>query len=217
MVLNKLKLVLASKSPRRKELLSHLNITFEIDSCDIDEISSHTNPKLFCEDIAEQKGKAVFKKQLEQAKKNNRMERLFVISSDTIVFLDGVIYGKPHDKEDAKKILKQLSDKTHTVFTAVSFIFNDPVSNELRTHLFSEETNVTFAQITDDLMEEYLATGDSLDKAGAYGIQGPSLTFISSLQGSYSNVVGFPLNRVVEELKLVLNTQDNECLKHYFN
>ncbi|MCK6594488.1 MAG: Maf family protein, partial [Bacteriovoracaceae bacterium] len=112
MVLNKLKLVLASKSPRRKELLGYLNIPFEIDSCDIDEISSHDDPKLYCEDIAEQKGRAVFYKRIKESSAKN----IFVISSDTIVFLEGKIYGKPKDKDDARKILLELSGKTHTVF-----------------------------------------------------------------------------------------------------
>lgn len=216
MELNKLKLILASKSPRRKELLGYINIPFDIDSCDVEEVSEHTHPKLFCEDIAAQKGRAVFQKRVRELQKLNNDKNLFVISSDTIVFLDGVIYGKPKDREDARKILSELSDKTHTVFTAVSFFFHDPVTKEVRSHSFSEETRVTFARITHDLMEEYLATGDSLDKAGAYGIQGPSLTFISSLEGSYSNVVGFPLNRVVDEMKMVLSLDDDESLKSLF-
>ncbi len=215
MELNKLHLILASQSPRRKELLSYLNITFEIDTCDIEEISAYVEPKLYCEDIAEQKGKAVFQKRIDSLKGQGIRPNLFVISSDTIVFLDGVIYGKPKNKEDARNILKELSGKTHTVYTAVSFLFNDPYTNEIKKHLFSEETKVTFSNISADLLEDYLATHDSLDKAGAYGIQGPSLTFISSLQGSYSNVVGFPLNRVVDEMKIVLNTADD--LKNIFN
>lgn len=211
MASNKLKLILASKSPRRKELLGYINIPFEIDSCDVEEVSDHTHPRNFCEDISAQKGRAVFQKRVREANKN-----IFVISSDTIVFLNGVIYGKPKDRDDAKRILKELSNKTHTVFTAVSFFFHDPTTKEVRSHSFSEETEVTFAEITNDLMEEYLNTGDSLDKAGAYGIQGPSLTFITSLNGSYSNVVGFPLNRVVEEMKTVLAIDDNESLKSQF-
>lgn len=216
MASNKLKLILASKSPRRKELLGYVNIPFEIDSCDVEEVSSHVHPKLFCEDIAAQKGRAVFQKRVRELQKTNQEKNIFVISSDTIVFLDGVIYGKPKDRLDAKKILTDLSDKTHTVFTAVSFFFHDPVTQEVRSHSFSEETEVTFAEITNDLMEEYLNTGDSLDKAGAYGIQGPSLTFISSLRGSYSNVVGFPLNRVVEEMKTVLSLEEHASLKSCF-
>lgn len=212
MASNKLKLILASKSPRRKELLGYLNIPFEIDSCDIDEVSSHDDPKLYCEDIAEQKGRAVLYKKIQESAAKN----FFVISSDTIVFLEGKIYGKPTDKEDAKRILLELSGKTHTVFTAVTFFFHDPETGAVRTHSFSEETEVTFATITKDLLVEYIQTGDSLDKAGAYGIQGPSLTFISDLKGSYSNVVGFPLNRVVDEMKLVLGGSDDESLKTFF-
>lgn len=219
MELNKLQLILASKSPRRKELLGYLNIPFQIDASDIEEISNHTDPKLFCEDIAAQKGRTLFQQKIRNSHKAGNSDEainIFVISSDTIVFLDGIIYGKPKNREDAKRILLELSGKTHTVFTAVSFFFHDPKSREVRAHSFSESTEVTFQEISLDLLEAYLDTGDSLDKAGAYGIQGPSLTFISSLVGSYSNVVGFPLNRVVEEMRTVLFLEDNETLRSRF-
>jgi predicted house-cleaning NTP pyrophosphatase (Maf/HAM1 superfamily) len=90
------------------------------------------------------------------------------------------------------------------VVTGVSFLFLDPTTKKVREHLFFDSTEVTFNEITTDLMDAYIATGDSLDKAGAYGIQGPSLTFISRVNGSYSNVVGFPLDKIVSELKIIL-------------
>ena len=90
------------------------------------------------------------------------------------------------------------------MITGVSFLFTDSDSGKLREHLFYDSTEVTFNEITKDLMEHYIATGDSLDKAGAYGIQGPSLTFISKINGSYSNVVGFPLDKIVNELTIIL-------------
>lgn len=191
----KYKLVLGSQSPRRKELLSWLNIPFEIVTANLDEVSNEEDVEEVAMDIAYQKGKAVFDK--------INSENVFVISSDTIVVLDGKIYGKPSDREDAKRILLELSGRTHQVITGVTFLFRDE-NIKIREHRFYDSTEVTFNEITPNLMENYLNTNDSLDKAGAYGIQGPSLTFISKVNGSYSNVVGFPLDKVISELEIVL-------------
>lgn len=193
----KFSLVLGSQSPRRKELLSWLNIPFKIITADLAEISNETVSSMIAMDIASQKAHAV----LTQA---SGVLNPFIISSDTIVVLDEKLYGKPKDKEDARNILSELSDKTHKVITGVSFLFFDQNTKKMREHLFYDLTEVTFNEITKDLMDSYIATGDSLDKAGAYGIQGPSLTFISKVNGSYSNVVGFPLDKVVGELAIIL-------------
>ncbi len=190
-------LVLGSQSPRRKELLSWLNTPFKIVTADLDEVSTASEPTDVAIDIASQKAHAVLDK-------TNDLSNPFIISSDTIVVLDGKIYGKPRDREEARVILSELSDRTHQVVTGVSFLFKDISTGKIKEHRFFDSTEVTFNEITGDLMEAYLATGDSLDKAGAYGIQGPSLTFISKVNGSYSNVVGFPLDKVVSELTIVL-------------
>lgn len=202
MALNKFELVLGSQSPRRKELLSWMNIPFKIVTADLDEISNEVDPIEVAMDIAHQKGRAVFEK-------IDHTKNPFVISSDTIVVLENKIYGKPVDVVDARKILNELSDKTHYVITGVSFIFHDE-NNKVREHKFYDQTDVTFNAIDSLLMENYLATGDSLDKAGAYGIQGPSLTFISKVNGSYSNVVGFPLDKVISELEIILGSNWRE-------
>lgn len=193
----KYNLVLGSQSPRRKELLSWLNVPFVIETAGLDEISNEDSPHEIALDLASQKAHAVFK---------NRSDHdfSFVISSDTIVVLDEKIYNKPKDSDEARRILLELSNRTHQVITGVSFLFKDLVTGKPREHLFYETTEVTFNEITADLMNLYIATGDSLDKAGAYGIQGPSLTFISKVNGSYSNVVGFPLDKVLSELIIVL-------------
>jgi septum formation protein len=193
----KFSLVLGSQSPRRKELLSWLNIPFKIITADLAEISNETVSEKIAMDIASQKAHAV----LAQA---NSVQNPFIISSDTIVVLEEKLYGKPKDKDDARVILSELSDKTHKVVTGVSFLFKDNSTQKMREHLFYDSTEVTFNEITKDLMDSYIATGDSLDKAGAYGIQGPSLTFITKVNGSYSNVVGFPLDKVVSELSIIL-------------
>lgn len=194
---NKFSLVLGSQSPRRKELLSWLNIPFKIMTADLAEESQQESSDKIAMDIASQKAHAVFA----QA---SGIENPFIISSDTIVVLNNKLYGKPKDRDDARKILNELSDKTHQVITGVSFLFIDQSTNKLREHLFYDQTEVTFNKISKDLMDHYISTGDSLDKAGAYGIQGPGLTFISKVNGSYSNVVGFPLDKTISEFGIIL-------------
>tara|TARA_R110000868_G_scaffold117600_7_gene312283 strand:+ start:14118 stop:14738 length:621 start_codon:yes stop_codon:yes gene_type:complete len=187
------KLILGSQSPRRKELLSYLGLPFEIHTADLEEISKHIDPVEVVKDLALQKGKAVLDSV--RSKYDGEISPV-VISSDTIVCLGETIYNKPVDRADAKRILQELSGKSHIVRTAVAF------SSTIKLPFaFVVETKVTFDQISPELLEIYLDTGDSLDKAGAYGIQGPSLSFISKVEGSYSAVVGFPLSDVVSRLK----------------
>jgi septum formation protein len=195
---SKIKFILASASPRRKELIGHLGIPFEIRTKNILEESPSEDPVQFCSDIAADKGRAV----LEDLKSS--VEELFVVSADTIVCLNDKIFGKPQDVTQARRFLLELAGKTHSVFTAVSVIHWSPKSEQ--TFFFVEESKVSFNPIPDVLMEKYLATGDSLDKAGAYGIQGPSLTFISKVEGCYANVVGFPLSRFVVESEKYFKT-----------
>jgi septum formation protein len=181
-----MKLILASASPRRKELLGHLKLPFTIETKNVPEESDHLDPVKFSEEIAVSKGQAVFE---------DHAEDCLVVSADTIVVLDGRIYGKPGNESEARRYLSDLSGRTHSVYTAVSLLWRK--SGTEQQHSFVEESKVTFNPIGTELMDRYLATGDSLDKAGAYGIQGPSLTFISRVEGDYANVVGFPLSRFV--------------------
>lgn len=190
---NKIKLILASGSPRRKELLGHLKLPFEIIIKNIPEETHYTDPVNFCRHISEMKGEAVFREQTQNC---------LVISADTIVSLGSKIYGKPRDAEEARVFLNELAGKTHSVFTAVTM--NLSIDGNDTTHSFVEESNVSFNPISVELMDRYIATGDSLDKAGAYGIQGASLTFISKVDGDYANVVGFPLSRFVTECQALL-------------
>lgn len=207
MVKNKLNLILASASPRRKELLGHLKIPFKIITQNIAENSDSLDPVEFSLEIASEKGRVVF----EDLIKKNPLDGYFVISADTIVCLKGKIFGKPQDKNQARDFLKELSGQTHSVFTAVVIHFS--YQGERDTLSFVEESKVTFNEISEILMDRYIETGDSLDKAGAYGIQGPSLTFISKVEGDYANVVGFPLSRFVKETEQFLkNKFPNEAL-----
>lgn len=189
----KIKLILASASPRRKELLAHLKVPFEIIALNPAEESLATDPVQFAREIAEIKGKVVLEKLIAERGE----ESFFIVSADTIVYKNGKIFGKPKDRLEARKFLTDLSGETHSVFTVVSL--NLYYENKKYSKSFAEESLVTFNSIPDYLMDKYLDTEDSLDKAGAYGIQGPSLTFISRIEGDYANVVGFPLSRFVIE------------------
>lgn len=194
----KIKFILASASPRRKELIGHLKVPFEIVTLNVPEESSETDPVKFSLEIAKIKGEKVF----EKLKSEHPASSYFVVSSDTIVCFENKIYGKPRDRIEAREFLKELGGNTHSVFTAVAVKFiHQGVEDEFS---FVEESLVTFNAISEALMERYLDTGDSLDKAGAYGIQGPSLTFISKVEGDYANVVGFPLSRFVTECEAFL-------------
>lgn len=182
----KYELVLGSQSPRRKELISWLDIPFQIVTSDVEEVSNKTTPQDFCEDIARLKGDDVW------SKVNNKSA--LVVSSDTIVCIESEILGKPKNKDDARKMLLKLSGSKHKVITSVYLKTN------YKTHTFSVISEVTFDKIDPQTLEHYIASNESLDKAGAYGIQGKGLVFISHLEGSYSNVVGFPLSHFVDEL-----------------
>lgn len=195
----KLKLILASGSPRRRELLGHLGVPFEILALNVPEDCDASDPLAFSAELSVRKGKAV----TEKLRQDRSSENFYIISADTIVSSGSKIYNKPADRDEARSFLSELSGRTHSVFTAVSL--NLLLKGEMSTHTFVDESKVSFDEITPDIMERYLDTGDSLDKAGAYGIQGPSLTFISRVDGSYSNVVGFPLSRFVRESRKFLS------------
>lgn len=196
---SKLEFILASSSPRRKELVGHLKIPFQILTMNMPEESSSDDPVTYSLDIAKLKGKAVFDKLVSEGKKS-----LFVVSADTIVCLGSKIYGKPSGRDEARQFLSELAGKSHSVFTAVAVHFlHNGKSDQFS---FADESRVTFNPIPPYLMEKYLDTGDSLDKAGAYGIQGPSLTFISKVDGDYANVVGFPLSRFINESEKFLKS-----------
>ncbi len=208
---SKLKLILASASPRRRELLGHLKVPFEVLSLNVPEESSATDPAVFSLEIAQAKGAAVFDQCRISA------DGLFVVSADTIVTLGTRIYGKPKDRDEARRFLLELEGKTHSVFTAVAVRYAH--GGKVDGFSFVEESRVTFDKIPSPLLERYLDTGDSLDKAGAYGIQGPSLTFISRVEGDYANVVGFPLSRFVRETAsfLALKHPDEKIWHNLFS
>lgn len=174
-------LVLASTSPRRRELLGLLGLPFEVIGSGYDE--SQINPAAFAPPdyvAALARGKA--------AEVAGRLDAgTLVIGADTTVVLDGAFLNKPADAADAKRMLRSLSGRTHEVYTGLCLIHGPKVRTDFAA------TEVTFDTLTDSVLDAYVATGEPLDKAGAYGIQGKALSFIPGIRGDYFNVVGLPL------------------------
>ena len=178
--------VLASQSPRRRELLSMLGLTFEIITADIDETM---DPSLTVEEAVRQ---VCFRKaEAVGAKCPGKL----IVSADTIVVVDGKVLGKPHSEDEAFSMLESLSGRSHTVMTAFC-LYRD---GEAETHV--EKTELRFKTLSKEEILAYIATGSPMDKAGAYGIQDGAAVFVESLQGDYYNVVGLPLCALVKCLR----------------
>ena len=193
-----MKFILASSSPRRRELLLRLQTPFDIILPDVDEsiIPPEGSPETYCTALAELKANDI-----SQHYPNN-----LVIGSDTIVVLDSNIVGKPEDKAMAKNMLETLSGKTHHVYTGVCLKWADKNIH----HLFAEITMVTFRELSEADINHYIESCPPYDKAGSYGIQDWSAVFVKEIKGCYDNVVGFPISRFYEELKkLGINLLDS--------
>lgn len=178
-------IILASKSPRRKELLSFITTDFTVKSADVDE----TLPQGITPDKAVE---YLSKIKAEPLKNENDI----VIGADTVVALDGKILGKPRDEADAFATLRMLSGREHSVFTGVSVIKGEKIET------FSVQTKVKMFELTDKEIEEYIATAEPFDKAGSYGIQGKGSLLVEKIDGDYFNVVGLPISRLNRVLKL---------------
>ncbi|MFB6467985.1 Maf family protein [Cytobacillus sp. Hz8] len=178
-------LILASSSPRRKELLENLQISFRVSSSDVDEsYDPHLKPQEVVMELASRKAGHVAKQNPEA----------YVIGSDTVVVIDEEILGKPKDRDEAFQMLSRLSGNTHSVYTGVA------IAKENEIHQFFEKTDVVFWELTDDEIDSYLNTGEPFDKAGAYGIQGFGSILVKGIVGDYFSVVGLPISRTVREL-----------------
>jgi len=184
-----MKIILASNSPRRKELLEQVGIEFEVMSSDVDEITDKTAPADVVMDLSRIKAEAIAR--------NNK--GVVVLAADTVVAYNGQILGKPKGEADAFKMLKLLSGKAHQVFTGVTIVDEAGESNS-----FFESTDVLMYENSDELIKKYIATGEPMDKAGAYGIQGKGAVLVKEIKGDYNNVVGLPLSRVCKELNFEL-------------
>ncbi len=192
-------IILASKSPRRKELLERAGYVFDIVPSEMKEIITKKIPhEVVCE-LSHQKAQEVFNRQEKLSD-----EKCLVIGADTIVAIDKLILGKPNDEKAAFDMLYKLQGRTHEVFTGVTLVYGN--CGKVLTHTFYEGTRVTFYPMTDEEIKAYIATGDPLDKAGAYGIQGPCGIYIKKIEGDYNNVVGLPIARLYQELKSFMSS-----------
>lgn len=179
-------LVLASASPRRQELLRNAGIAFTVEASDVPERRRpRESPLAFAKRLAREKASGVFA----------RRPQDFVLGADTIVVVGREILGKPRDSADARRMLRRLSGRTHSVITAVCLL-----GPELE-DVGAQTTRVTFARLTETEIRDYVATGEPLDKAGAYAIQGLASRWVSSIKGCYFNVVGLPLPLVYALLR----------------
>lgn len=188
-----LPVILASGSPRRREILEQVGIDHTVMVSEIDERITKSTPEQVVMELATQKSEDVASKVTEGV----------VIGADTVVAFDGNILGKPKSEEDAFLMLKTLSGCTHSVFTGVCMILKKDGATVDKS-IFYEETKVTMCEMMKEEIEDYIAGKEPMDKAGAYGIQGEAGMFIERIDGDYYNVVGLPIAKVVQEMKQLL-------------
>lgn len=182
-------IILASKSPRRRQLLKQIRIPFDVVTMDVDEdYEKGLKPFEIVECLSYKKAKSVAQSITYDA---------IVIGADTIVAINDIVLGKPIDKQDAFNTLRSLSNTNHEVYTGITLI--DIVTGKSIT--FYEKTEVFMRYITDSEIEEYIKTNEPMDKAGSYGIQGIGAIFVEKIVGDYNNVVGLPLQSLYSELK----------------
>ena len=196
-----MKYILASASPRRKELLAQAGYDFEVWPSGAEEKSGGTSPAEIVEELAALKAQDIFDRCLP-----SRQEDFTVIGADTVVAYNGEILGKPADEGEALDMLAMLADRTHQVCTGVCLIVWRGGQKYVRT--FHECTQVTFYPVTREELLAYVRTGDPLDKAGAYGIQGPFAVHVKGIRGDYNNVVGLPIARLYHELRAMEDRWD---------
>ena len=187
---NKMKLILASNSPRRQELLRQIGLDFEIIVAESEALpDENLTPDMAVAEIALQKAKDV-RRQLGDTGKNR-----LIIAADTMVCLKGALLGKPLDEGHAREMLSQLSDEKHTVYTGIALLQGNKQMRD------TVATDVYFRELTQEEIHTYVAEGEPMDKAGAYGIQGKAAHFVSRIDGDFYNVMGLPLCRLWEMLK----------------
>lgn len=191
-----MKLVLASASPRRREILENLGFAFTVRPSNAEEIiGENQTPSETVESLAFQKAQSVAK---------TAADGEIVLGADTVVVYDGKILGKPHDRRDAENMLHLLSGKTHEVYTGVCLADRNGVLNS-----FSACTKVTFYPLSDEEIARYVDSGEPMDKAGSYGIQGKGCYLVEGIDGDYFNVVGLPAARTARALNTFNIFQQN--------
>lgn len=184
------KVILASASPRRRELLMQAGFSFEVIESNADEKVAIKEPGRLVAELAKRKAQAVAEGLKGEA---------LVIGADTVVTLEGEILGKPKDKADAFRMLKALQGRTHQVYTGVALI--DRKEEGMEVTDFAECTDVTMYPMSEEEIYSYIDTKEPMDKAGAYGIQGRAAIYVREIKGDYNNVVGLPIARLYQEVK----------------
>lgn len=198
------KIILASASPRRKELLKKIGVDFYVVPAVGEEIITSTIPAEAVERLSEQKAQEIFSKLSSEGtfeKKNpQNCETIVVIGADTVVSYKNKILGKPKDREDAVHMIEMLQGEIHQVYTGVTLLWKR-ADGECGKAVFHECTQVEVFPMTQDEIAVYVQTGEPDDKAGSYGIQGKFAVYVKEIHGDYNNVVGLPVSRVYQEMK----------------
>ena len=189
------KIILASASPRRRELLAQIGLEFEVKASNKEEVYTSTKPQKIVEELALMKAENVAS---DLQAEGVELKNTIVIGADTIVVRDEEILGKPKNEDHAYKILLSLQGRAHEVYTGVTIVEGSLDSG--KTTVFAEKTEVTMYPMSDQMIWDYIRTGEPSDKAGAYGIQGRAAVFIKSIKGDYNNVVGLPVAAVWQYL-----------------
>lgn len=209
--------ILASKSPRRKQLLEEAGVHFAVftGSTEVDETLDPdllADPEEAVKKLAERKAGAVVQEVLAQ----NPVGLGIVIGADTMVVLDGEMLGKPYSADHARAMLRKLSGRTHQVITGVSvwmMLLNETEENggdgnvSIGFRTFTETSEVTFKELSDEDINAYVATGETIDKAGAYGIQGKGAALVDHYEGDYNNIVGLPVDKLIENFPDLLRRE----------
>ncbi len=193
------RIILASESPRRKEIMNQMGISFESVPSHVNEDIKESDPTKMVEALASLKAGEV------AGRFGDEQENLIIIGADTIVYHNGQVLGKPKDRDDAIRMLKGLSGDIHDVYTGVSIIirrnkFDKANTNEDEKIVFNVRTRISVKPLSEEEIEDYVNSGEPFDKAGAYAIQSAFGIYIKEIHGDYYNVVGFPIAKIYEEL-----------------
>lgn len=194
------KVILASASPRRRELLAQIGMDFKVIISKADENISEPAPEQLVMKLSDIKAMAVYEEH------GIEDEATIILGADTVVAFGGKVLGKPKDTQQAKEMLSMLSDNTHQVFTGVTILYKK--QGGLKSETFYDKTTVYTYPISDKEIDQYIMTGEPMDKAGSYGIQGIGAKFIKKIDGDYNNVVGLPVSKIYQKIKEIENEVD---------
>ena len=203
-----MRIILASKSPRRKELLSRIGIEYECMVSEMEEKITDSEPDKVVSELSKQKAENILELLKSEETKDN--SPVVIIGADTVVACGKEILGKPKDEADAGRMLKLLEGRSHSVWTGVTILFinvdkdGNICEKKVMSETFSCETKVYMYPVSDIEIDEYIKTKEPLDKAGAYGIQGIAAKFIEKIEGDYNNVVGLPVSALYQKIKKIL-------------